>query len=93
MAHNRLFALTPCSRVFSGQLTVPQLREKSPQFVETGSSVPHSQQPAICPILNQMNPVCTLSSYTFKNYFNIILPSKLDLSSRLFPSGLHTNCM
>jgi len=32
--------------------------------------------PPFVTIRNQMNPVHTLQSYVFKEYFNVVLPSK-----------------
>ena len=43
--------------------------------MEPVGSLPHSQVPASCFILRQLDPVHTPTSYFLKNHLNIILPS------------------
>jgi hypothetical protein len=65
--------VTPRSRGLLEKLTVSQLVKKFLAFSGAGGSLPHSQQPATCPYLSQLNPVHAQSH--FKIHFNIILPS------------------
>ena len=43
--------------------------------MEPEGSLPHSQVPATCPYLSQLDPVHTPASHFLKIHFNIILPS------------------
>jgi len=43
-----------------------QLVKKFPDFTEPGVSLPHSQVPATCPILSQLDPVHTPTSHFLK---------------------------
>jgi hypothetical protein len=62
--------------------------------VEPDGSLPHSQQPALVPVLNQIKPVHTLP-YCFLNiHFNIILQTAPLSSKWSFSSGFPTKpCM
>jgi hypothetical protein len=51
-----IIIITPWSRGILEKLTVPQSRN-SPHFMEPGGALPHSQEPATCPILSELNPV------------------------------------
>jgi len=58
--------------------------------MEPAGSLPHSQVPATCPYLNQLDPVHTPTSHFLKIHLNIILPStpgspKRSLSIRFHP--------
>jgi hypothetical protein len=54
------YLLTPWSRVLREKLTGLQLVKNSPHFMETESSLPHSQLPATClyPEPAQSSPYC-----------------------------------
>ena len=43
--------------------------------MEPEGSLPHSQVPANCPILSQIDPVHNSTSHFLTTHFNIILPS------------------
>ena len=51
------YLLTPWSRVLLEKLIGFQLVKKFPTFMELGSSLPHSQVHATCPILSQLDPL------------------------------------
>ena len=53
--------------------------------METEGSLPHSQVPTTCPILSQLDPVCTLTSHFLNTHLNIILPS-MPGSPKRYPS-------
>jgi hypothetical protein len=44
-------------KVFFEKVTGPQLVKKFPTLMEPKGSLPHSQDPATCPCLSQINPV------------------------------------
>jgi hypothetical protein len=52
-------------------------------LLEPAGSLPHSQEPVIRPLPNQMSPVDILRSYILKIHFNII-HLRLGLQSGLF---------
>ena len=45
------------------------------------------------PILNQLDPIHTPTSYFLKTHLNIILPSTLESPKCLFPSGFLTKTL
>jgi hypothetical protein len=61
--------------------------------MEPEGSLPHSQEPAIVPVLSQINPVHAHLSYFLNIYFDIILYIRLDLTSGLFPSSFPTKIL
>jgi len=61
--------------------------------MEPEVSLPHSQVPANCPYLSQLDPVHTATSHFLKIHHNIILQSMLGLPSGLFPSGFPTKTL
>jgi hypothetical protein len=61
--------------------------------METGVSLPCSQETATGPILSQMHQVHTNPSYFSKIHFNVILQSTCSLLTGLFPSGIPTTIL
>ena len=61
--------------------------------MEPEGSLPHSQQPATCsyPEPDRLSP-CS-PSHLFKIHFNIIVPSRLSLSSGLLSPGFPTKTL
>ena len=60
--------LTPCSRVFLQEIKLPPPVNEFPQFVESESSLPYSQQSATCPYTDT-DKSCLLPPITFKYLF------------------------
>jgi hypothetical protein len=58
--------------------------------MEVEDPLPCSQEPPLVRILSHMNPVHTTQSYVSQTYFYIILPRRLGVPSRVFPSGFPT---
>ena len=69
------YLLTPWSSVLLEKLTSSQLVMKLPAFYGTRGSLPHSQAPAIVPILSQINPVHALRTHFLNIHLNIFFPS------------------
>jgi hypothetical protein len=63
--------------------------------METESSLPYSEEPALVSILTQMNAAHTLPSYLFKVQFNILFPPKpyVFLVISFFQVSLPKRCM
>ena len=78
-------SLTPLSRVLLEKLSVSQLVEKFSAVYGTGSSLPLSQVPAICPY-SESDQSCPCPSSNFlKLQFNIIFPSMPGFSRGTLP--------
>ena len=60
--------------------------------MEPDGSLPHLQVPPV-PILSQLDPVHTPTSYFLKIHLNINLHLSLGLPSGLFPSGFHSKTL
>jgi hypothetical protein len=79
--HSQLFSrvhgieLTPLSRVLLHKLTVPQLVNKFPTFMQPECSLPNSQQPATYPCAEQDYFISRSAIQFLKIRFYIILPS------------------
>jgi hypothetical protein len=56
-------------------MTVAQLVQTPPPFMEPEGLLPCPQKPATVSIRSQLNPVYTLTPYLFKILSNIIHPS------------------
>jgi hypothetical protein len=70
--------LTSTLRDFLEELKVAQMNKKFQTFIEFEDSLPCPQKPAILvPILKQLNLVQTITFYSLKILFNIVLPSTL----------------
>ena len=74
-AHIFTYLLTPWTRVLHEKLTVFSYSKNSMHFMEPKGSLPHSQVPATCTILNQLDPIPIPTSHFLKIHLNIILQS------------------
>jgi hypothetical protein len=61
--------------------------------MEPEGSLPCSQDPPLVPVLSQIRRSHTTPSYLSKIHFNIILPPRLCLPSRLLPPGFPTKIL
>ena len=84
--------LTPWSRVLPDKLTGFQLVRNSHFMVPEGS-LPHSQVPATCSLLSQIDSVHALTYHFLKIHLNIILPSTPGSFKRFLPSGFPTRTL
>ena len=92
--------LTPQITVFLQKLTRPLQLVSSPPLTLCSSPCPH--QHTFAPVLSNTHSFYTLLLFfknhyaflhIFHNQFNIISPLLLDLSNRLFPSGVITEAL
>ena len=79
--------VTKRSTVLFKKLTVPQLVERFSTFYETRNLLSCPKQPAICPILYQINPVHALPNYFLRCILILSYNLRVVLPSGLFPSG------
>jgi hypothetical protein len=88
ISNPKYFLLTPWSRVLLEKLIGSQLFKNSPRILWNRKvHCRVSKSPPSVPILSQIKPVHTLTSYFLKINFMIILPFTPRPSKCFFPSG------
>jgi len=75
--------LLPWGKLLLERLTVPQIFNKFPKFMQPKGSLPLSQQRITCPCPKQKNPVNDVPQYIFKIHSNILPPTLWSSKSSL----------
>jgi hypothetical protein len=84
---------TPLSRALLHKLTVPQLVNKFPTFMQPEGSLSNSQQPAACPCAEQQYFMSRPAIQFLKTQFILFSHLHLGFPSSLFSSGFPTKLL